>query len=98
MISFRLIPRFYPSKFFDMSTSRKEFIRNSLLIAGAAGLNMPSRLYEKNYLSEEGNRLVLLGTQGGLLFAPIYIPLLPALLYIRTSPLLLILVMVQRLN
>lgn len=50
-----------------MSTSRKEFIRNSFLLAGAAGFNipLPSGLNEKRFSNAEGNRLVLLGTQGG---------------------------------
>ncbi|AWO00851.1 MBL fold metallo-hydrolase [Chitinophaga alhagiae] len=50
-----------------MSTSRKEFIRNSFLLAGAAGFNIPSpsELSEKRFPNAEGDRLVLLGTQGG---------------------------------
>lgn len=48
-----------------MPTSRREFIRASFLLSGAAGLNMPFDLDKPNNLTQEGDRLVLLGTQGG---------------------------------
>ncbi len=45
--------------------SRREFILKSFLLSGIAGLNMPNTLNEKFSLDEDGDRLVLLGTQGG---------------------------------
>lgn len=47
-----------------MSTNRREFIRKSVLLSGAAGF---AHLYRpaKAEVSELGDRLVLLGTQGG---------------------------------
>jgi len=48
-----------------MSDSRREFIRRSFLLTGAAGLTIPSGLNENNFRNEDGDRLVLLGTQGG---------------------------------
>lgn len=48
-----------------MHNSRREFIRKSFLLSGAAGLGMPSYLNEKYFINEDGDRLVLLGTQGG---------------------------------
>ena len=48
-----------------MSNSRREFIRNSCLISGVAGLILPSGLPGVSFMNQEGNRLVLLGTQGG---------------------------------
>lgn len=48
-----------------MQSSRREFIRKSFLLSGAAGLNMPSYLHENILLHENDDRLVLLGTQGG---------------------------------
>ncbi|NIJ54800.1 MBL fold metallo-hydrolase [Dyadobacter arcticus] len=48
-----------------MSDSRREFIRKSLLLSGAAGLDVPSVLKEKSPVAPDGDRLVLLGTQGG---------------------------------
>lgn len=48
-----------------MSKSRRAFIQKSLLLSGAAGLNIPYALPESDELNENGDRLVLLGTQGG---------------------------------
>ena len=48
-----------------MQNNRREFIRKSILLTGGAGFNMPSALYENNMLNHNGDRLVLLGTQGG---------------------------------
>lgn len=48
-----------------MSTNRREFIRKSCLLSGAAGLTIPSGLNEKHFIHQNGDRLVLLGTQGG---------------------------------
>lgn len=48
-----------------MSNSRREFIRKSILISGAAGLNIPSALKAEYLVQQDGDRLVLLGTQGG---------------------------------
>lgn len=48
-----------------MRNSRREFIRKSFLLSGVAGLNIPSNLYEEYFLNNNGDRLVLLGTQGG---------------------------------
>ncbi|MEP7324021.1 MAG: MBL fold metallo-hydrolase [Saprospiraceae bacterium] len=48
-----------------MTNSRREFIRKSVLISGSLGLKRPSGLNEVNSFSEEDDRLVLLGTQGG---------------------------------
>lgn len=48
-----------------MSNSRRDFIRKSFLLSGAAGLTLPAELTENNLLNEDGDRLVLLGTQGG---------------------------------
>lgn len=48
-----------------MRNSRREFIRKSFLLSGLAGLNLPSNLKENYLLNEDGDRLVLLGTQGG---------------------------------
>jgi len=48
-----------------MPNSRREFIRKSILLSGAAGLNVPYDLSEKQFRSVDGDRLVLLGTQGG---------------------------------
>lgn len=47
-----------------MPNSRREFIRKSFLLTGAAGFNMPAALEDK-YFATHGDRLVLLGTQGG---------------------------------
>jgi len=47
-----------------MQNSRREFIRKSFLLSGVAGLNIPD-LNGKYFLNEDGDRLVLLGTQGG---------------------------------
>ena len=48
-----------------MSNTRREFIRTSFLLSGAAGLTISSDLNEKYFLNQNGDRLVLLGTQGG---------------------------------
>jgi ribonuclease BN (tRNA processing enzyme) len=48
-----------------MSNSRREFIRQSFLLSGAAGFNISSDFNEKYFLNQDGDRLVLLGTQGG---------------------------------
>lgn len=48
-----------------MQNSRREFIRKSFMLSGIAGLNMPKNLNEKFSLGEDGDRLVLLVTQGG---------------------------------
>lgn len=48
-----------------MQRSRREFIRNSIFLSGAAGLNFKSVLADPHHINQEGNRLVLLGTQGG---------------------------------
>jgi ribonuclease BN (tRNA processing enzyme) len=44
---------------------RREFIRNSFLLSGMAALKLPSATAEKSFQPQEGDRLVLLGTQGG---------------------------------
>lgn len=48
-----------------MPNSRREFIRKTFLLSGAAGLSIPSDLNKKYFLNQHGDRLVLLGTQGG---------------------------------
>lgn len=48
-----------------MQKSRREFIRNSLILSGAAGLTVSSNLRETHCANLSGDRLVLLGTQGG---------------------------------
>ena len=48
-----------------MPNNRRDFIRKSFLLSGLAGLNIPSDLNEKYFPNEDGDRLVLLGTQGG---------------------------------
>jgi ribonuclease BN (tRNA processing enzyme) len=48
-----------------MSKGRREFIQQSLLLTGAAGLYLPYYVQENGVLNENGDRLVLLGTQGG---------------------------------
>lgn len=48
-----------------MSNSRREFIRKSFLLAGAAGPTISSDLNERHSVNQDGDRLVLLGTQGG---------------------------------
>jgi ribonuclease BN (tRNA processing enzyme) len=48
-----------------MSNSRREFIRKSYLLSGAAVLNISSGVNDKFFINQDGNRLVLLGTQGG---------------------------------
>ena len=48
-----------------MFNSRREFIRNSCLLSSALGLNVPSALHGGYAINQDGDRLVLLGTQGG---------------------------------
>jgi ribonuclease BN (tRNA processing enzyme) len=48
-----------------MSNGRREFIRKSWLLSGAVGLNIPSGLNAPFISDQDGDRLVLLGTQGG---------------------------------
>jgi ribonuclease BN (tRNA processing enzyme) len=48
-----------------MSSSRREFIRKSGLLTGAVGLAGSSGLTDNYSISQSGDRLVLLGTQGG---------------------------------
>lgn len=48
-----------------MSNSRREFIRKSFFLSGAAGLTISSDLNERHSVNQDGDRLVLLGTQGG---------------------------------
>lgn len=48
-----------------MQNSRREFIRKSVLLSGAAGLNISSALSATDCFNNNGDRLVLLGTQGG---------------------------------
>ncbi len=48
-----------------MQNSRREFIRKSVLLSGTAGLSIASALSETYSVNENGDRLVLLGTQGG---------------------------------
>ena len=48
-----------------MHTNRREFIRKSFLLSGATGLDISESLEERESPNQNGNRLVLLGTQGG---------------------------------
>lgn len=48
-----------------MQNSRREFLRKSVLLSGAAGLCISPALSEKCFLNNDADRLVLLGTQGG---------------------------------
>lgn len=48
-----------------MQKSRREFIRKSFLLSGVVGLKIPSNLSEEYSSNINGDRLVLLGTQGG---------------------------------
>ena len=48
-----------------MPNSRREFIRKSFLLSGPAQLSIPSDLNKRYFLNQDGDRLVLLGTQGG---------------------------------
>jgi ribonuclease BN (tRNA processing enzyme) len=47
-----------------MQNSRRRFIRKSILLSGATGLNLPSDL-SGNLFNNNEDRLILLGTQGG---------------------------------
>lgn len=48
-----------------MKNRRREFLRKSVLLSGAAGLNISPALSEKYFVNDDGDWLVLLGTQGG---------------------------------
>lgn len=48
-----------------MPGSRREFIRNSLLLSGMTSLNIPVGASKKLAINETEDKLVLLGTQGG---------------------------------
>jgi ribonuclease BN (tRNA processing enzyme) len=48
-----------------MPNSRRQFIRKSFLLSGAAVVNLPCGITEKTFINNDGDRLVLLGTQGG---------------------------------
>jgi hypothetical protein len=48
-----------------MATSRREFIRKSGLLTGAVGLYGLSGFMKTGSVHQDGDRLVLLGTQGG---------------------------------
>ncbi len=48
-----------------MPHSRREFIKNSFLLTGATGVNLPNIFNEKYFSKQDVDRLVLLGTQGG---------------------------------
>jgi ribonuclease BN (tRNA processing enzyme) len=48
-----------------MTYSRRKFIVNSGLLVGSATLKLPFHSIEKNSKTLTGNRLILLGTQGG---------------------------------
>ena len=48
-----------------MQKSRREFIRKSFLLSGVVGVKIPSILSEEYSSNINGDRLVLLGTQGG---------------------------------
>jgi len=48
-----------------MQSNRREFIRKSFLLSGATGLGISTSHEGRESLDQDGNRLVLLGTQGG---------------------------------
>ena len=48
-----------------MTLNRRKFIRTSGLAAGALGIKLPARLSTDDFIAQQGDRLVLLGTQGG---------------------------------
>ena len=48
-----------------MAYTRREFIRKSGLVAGTAGIGFPSHFGQQYFNKQDGDRLVLLGTQGG---------------------------------
>ncbi|MEO8764159.1 MAG: MBL fold metallo-hydrolase [Ginsengibacter sp.] len=48
-----------------MKNNRREFIRRSCLISGITALNIPTAFPGKHEINKDGDRLVLLGTQGG---------------------------------
>jgi ribonuclease BN (tRNA processing enzyme) len=48
-----------------MQNTRRAFIRNSVLLSGSVGLGLPSDLKLQDLNNQTGDRLVLLGTQGG---------------------------------
>jgi hypothetical protein len=51
--------------FTAMKTNRREFFRKSVLFTGAAGLQRLTASNRTVPQNQEGDRLVLLGTQGG---------------------------------
>jgi hypothetical protein len=53
------------NKFFKMSNGRREFIRKSWLLSGVIGLGISPARENPLPFNEDGDRLVLLGTQGG---------------------------------
>jgi Metallo-beta-lactamase superfamily len=48
-----------------MQSNRREFIRKSVLLSGAAGLSISPAFSESSLFNYNGDRLVLLGPQGG---------------------------------
>lgn len=48
-----------------MENGRRKFIQKSFLLSGVAALNTPSDLRAEYFRKSGGDRLVLLGTQGG---------------------------------
>jgi len=48
-----------------MQSNRREFIRKSFLLSGATTLSLSPDPDEQERLTQDGNRLILLGTQGG---------------------------------
>lgn len=48
-----------------MPINRREFIRTSGLATSAIGLNLPGYIEEQSFIAQDGDRLILLGTQGG---------------------------------
>jgi ribonuclease BN (tRNA processing enzyme) len=48
-----------------MAINRREFIRKSGLATGSIGLRLPTYSSQDDFIAQEGDRLILLGTQGG---------------------------------
>ena len=48
-----------------MHTNRREFLKKSVLLSGVSSLGMSPSPKQDESVSQEGNRLILLGTQGG---------------------------------
>src|SRR5690349_4427926 len=48
-----------------MTLNRRKFIQTSGLAAGALGIKLPAGLSTDDFIAQQGDRLVLLGTQGG---------------------------------